>query len=91
MPAPADKIILSSMFLTLGSTTAASMLPESMGGNGELPKPRMLIAGALTFSALSMLSDFAPGLAGPLALVIGLSAAAYYAVPILDKTFTDKG
>ena len=89
MGVPSDRVVLSSAIVTIGSTTAASVLPESMGGRGELPKPRMLIGGVIAFAGLSMLSDAAPGVAGPLAIAMAFTAMTYYGVPMLEAWFTE--
>lgn len=85
-----DKIILSSALLTIGSTSAASMLPTDFGGKGEFPPARLLIGTSITFAGLSMLGDFAPAIAGPLAAAIGMTALTFYGVPIMDNWFNNK-
>jgi hypothetical protein len=79
--------VLPAAILTLASTTAAHVLPISVGGKGELPPPRLLIGTSLTFIGLSMLDDPYPRLAGPLSLVIAVTALTYYGVPIADNAF----
>jgi hypothetical protein len=87
MSAPADKVVLSCAVITLGSTVAASLLPESAGGKGKLPSPRLLIGTSLTYIGLSMTADFAPQLAAPLAITLATTAAIYYGIPIIDNYF----
>lgn len=87
MGIPADRVVLTSAILTIGSTTAASVLPVEMGGHGSLPKPRMVIGGALAFAGLSMLADVAPGVAKPLSVVMAFTAMTYYGVPLLNNWF----
>lgn len=84
-----DKVILSSMMVTLSSTMAASVLPERYGGQGELPSPRLLIGTGVTYFGLSILGDFAPAVAGPLAAAVAITALTYYGVPMMDAWFTD--
>lgn len=80
-----DKAILTSMMVTLGSTTAASMVPDTYGGKGELPAPRLLIGTALAFFGLSILADLAPKLAIPLAASIAVTAVTYYGFPVASN------
>lgn len=85
-----DKIILSSMMVTISSTMAASVLPDKYGGRGSLPAPRLLIGTGLTFFGLSILGDIAPAIAGPLAAAVAVTALTYYGVPVLDNWINDK-
>lgn len=78
---------MTSAMLTFASTVGASVLPATVGGKGTLPEPRLLIGGALTFAGLSMLSDFAPGIAAPLSAGIALTALTFYGVPLIDNWF----
>ena len=86
----ANKIVMSSAIVTLGSTVAAEMLPSSVGGKGELPSPKLLFGTGLTFAGLSMLADFAPSFAGPLAAAIGITALTWYGMPLIDGWFNGK-
>jgi hypothetical protein len=88
--ANADSAILTSAILTVGSTSAASMLPKEYGGKGEFPAPRLLFGTAITFAGLSMLGDFAPSIATPLAAAIAMTAMTYYGIPIMDNWFNGK-
>lgn len=83
-----DKIILSSMMVTLSSTMAANVLPEQYGGKAQLPAPRLLIGTGITYFGLSILGDVAPEMAGPLALAIAVTALTYYGIPLMDNWFT---
>jgi hypothetical protein len=85
MTVPADKVVLTSAILTLGSTVAASTLPEQYGGEGKLPEAKMLIGSSLTFMGLSMAADFAPAVVSPLSMAIAFTALTYYGIPILDN------
>lgn len=87
MSAPADKVVLSCAIVTLGSTVTASLMPESSGGLGKLPSPRLLIGTSLTYIGLSMMADFAPQLAAPLAITLATTAAIYYGIPVADNYF----
>lgn len=89
MPASADKTVMTCAFLTLGSTTASHVLPAEKGGKGELPPARLLIGTSLTFIGLSMLADFAPKLAGPLAILVATSALTFYGIPLTDNYFNN--
>lgn len=82
-----DRVILTSMLVTVGSTVAFSAAPSKLGGKGELPAPRLLIGTGLTFFGLSILGDVAPGIAGPLAMAVALTAVTYYGIPVMDKYF----
>lgn len=86
----ADRVILSSLMVTLASTGAASVLPTRYGGQGSLPQPKLLVGTGLAFFGLSIMSDFAPGIAGPLAAAVGITAVTYYGFPILDNWINDK-
>jgi len=90
MSVPADRIVLTSAIITIGSTTAVSLLPKDVGGKGELPSPKLLFGSALTFMGLSFAADFAPQIAGPLAASIAITALTYYGIPILDNWFNGK-
>lgn len=81
----AKGLILTSAIVTGGSTVAAKMLPDTLGGQGELPSPRILIGTAVAFTALSMLAGPAPGLAGAWALLIMTIAGLRNAAPILER------
>lgn len=85
-----DKIILSSMMVTVSSTMAASFLPDKYGGKGELPTPKLLVGTGLAFFGLSILGDIAPAVAGPLATAVAVTALTYYGVPVLDNWLNDK-
>jgi hypothetical protein len=61
------------------------MLPEQYGGQGSLPSARLLIGTSLTFTGLSMASDFIPEVTTPLAGAIALTAVIYYGLPVLEK------
>jgi hypothetical protein len=89
MSIPADKIVLNCAIVTLTSTTAANVLPEKYGGKGTLPSARLLIGTSLTFIGMSMLADFAPGLAGPLSIIVATTALTFYGIPVADKYFNE--
>lgn len=84
-----DKVILSSMMVTLSSTVGASMLPEKYGGKGELPGARLLIGTGLTYFGLSIMGDFAPAIASPIAAAIAVTALTYYGFPLADNWFNN--
>jgi uncharacterized membrane protein len=84
-----DTIILTSAIVTLSSTTAAAVLPRSIGGRQEVPEARLLFGTALSFVGLSFLGEFVPQVAGPLALTIALTALTYYGVPLADNVFNN--
>jgi hypothetical protein len=86
----ADRIILNSMMVTIGSTIAASAAPEDKGGHGELPSPRLLIGTGLTYFGLGILADAAPGIAAPLAVAIAVTAVTYYGVPVINSYLQDQ-
>lgn len=83
----ADKIVLTSAIVTISSTVAASAMPESAGGKGEFPHPRLLIGSGITFLGLSILADITPAIAGPVSAAIALTALTYYGIPVLEKQF----
>lgn len=86
----ADKVVLNSAIVTMGSTMAASVLPESYGGQGGLPSPRLLVGGGLTFVGLSILGDIVPAVARPLSAAIAVTALMYYGIPIADNYMNGK-
>lgn len=85
-----EKLVLTSAFITLGSTVAFSATPTKLGGKGELPSPRMLIGTGVTYFALSIMADTVPGIAGPLAVTIAVTALTLYGLPILDNYMNPK-
>lgn len=85
----ADKVILSSMMVTMSSTMAASVLPEKYGGRGSLPTARLLIGTGLTYFGLSIMGDIAPAVAGPIAAAIAVTALTYYGFPLADNWFNN--
>lgn len=87
MSTPADKVVLNCAVLTLGSTVAANVLPKGQGGQGKLPGARLLVGTSLTFIGLSMMADFAPNLASPLAILVATTAVVYYGIPVADNYF----
>ena len=83
----ADKTVLTSMMVTVGSTVAFSVTPESLGGRGDLPAPLLLIGTGLTFFGLSILADAAPTVAAPLSVAIALMALTYYGIPLVNRYY----
>lgn len=84
-----DSAILTAATVTLGSTVAASAMPEKYGGKGKLPSARLLFGTAIAFVGLSMLGDSEPKIAIPLAASIAVTAATYYGIPIMEAYFTN--
>lgn len=80
-----DKVIFSSMMVTVSSTFSASVLPEKYGGKGELPSSRLLVGTALTYFGLSILGDIVPSIAGPIAAAIAITALTYYGIPLMQS------
>lgn len=89
MAMPADKVVLTSGLVTIGSTVIFNITPESLGGKGSLPTPRLLIGTGVTYFGLSILADIAPGIASPLAAAIAVTALTYYGFPILSNYMSD--
>ena len=85
-----EKLVLTSAFVTLGSTVAFSATPKNLGGKGELPSPRLLIGTGVTYFALSVMADTVPGIAGPMAAAIAITALTLYGLPILDNYMNPK-
>lgn len=73
--------------VTFGSTVAFTAAPESLGGKGELPAPRLLIGTGLSYFGLSILGDIAPRVATGLAIAMAMTALTYYGVPIANNYF----
>jgi len=88
MSMPPDKAVFTAMAVTLTTTTAASILPSDMGGQGKLPPARLLIGTSFTFMGLSILTDLAPKVGVMLAASIAVTAVTYYGVPLADAYFT---
>jgi hypothetical protein len=42
-------------------------------GTGKTPKPRLFIAGGILYLFLGLGSDFAPGVAGPMAVLVAIA------------------
>lgn len=42
-------------------------------GTGKTPKPRLFIAGGVLYLMLGLLSDFAPSIAGPMAILVAIA------------------
>jgi len=82
-----QQAVLHAAIVTATATTAAHILPQSMGGKSELPSYKELFGVLLTFAGLGMLADNAPGVAVPLAITIATTAFVFYGIPIMDKTF----
>jgi hypothetical protein len=85
--ADTDKVVLTSSVITLTSTLAWSMLPESKGGKGELPSARLLIGSSMAFMGLSILGQFAPRITTGLSITMAITALTFYGVPIADGFF----
>lgn len=83
--AGANSLILTSAFVTAGSTMARSMLPESQGGRAELPAPRIVIGTAVAFTALAMMAPFAPNFAGMWALLMMVVSLLDNGAPLLNS------
>jgi hypothetical protein len=90
MSVPADKVVLTSGMVTIGSTVIFNATPSSLGGRGQLPPPRLLIGSGITFFGLSIMADFAPSIAAPLSAAIAITALTYYGLPILDNYINPK-
>jgi hypothetical protein len=86
----ADGAVFTAGMVTLGSTVSAGVLPKSMGGKGQLPDAKLFIGTGLTFTGLSILGDFAPQVAKPLAASVALTAFLFYGLPVLDAVFTQQ-
>lgn len=87
----ADRNILSAGVITVVSTTAAFVLPDSYGGKGGLPSIRVLIGTGITFAGLSMLADHAPAVAVPLAIGVAGTAFVFYGSPLLANWLMEPG
>lgn len=97
--ANADTTILSATLVTVGATTAASVLPHRVNRSpagiecvkGEFPDFKMLMGQALTFTGLGIIAPAAPKLASMFAVLIGATAFTYYALPIIQEVFGGEG
>lgn len=85
-----DRIILTSGLVTAGSTIGAAVLPKDRGGKDVGITPRLLIGTGLTFTALSILGEFAPGIAAPLSVTVAMTALMWYGIPVLEAAMKEK-
>lgn len=86
----ANSLILTSAIVTAGSSFGRTMLPEDLGGKGELPSARQVIGTMVAFTALAMFAPFAPNFAGAWALLIMVVALLDNGAPLLNKFLTAK-
>lgn len=86
----ANSLILTSAFVTAGSTGARYMLPKSEGGRGQLPPARSVIGTAVAFTALAMMAPFAPNFAGAWALLVMVVSVLNNGAPLLNKFFNER-
>jgi hypothetical protein len=56
-------------------------------GQGVFPSMRTLIGLGVTFTTLSLGAEFAPELAGMLAVTIFVTALTFYGIPLMDTYF----
>lgn len=71
------------LIVVFGVTTGASVyfgnvLPKSVGGKGEKPPIRSAVGTLATFTVLSLLSEFTPGLAATVSGVVAGTAFMEY-------------
>jgi hypothetical protein len=85
-----DNAVMTSAIVTISSTMAASILPDSLGGKGQLPPVRLMIGTGLTFFGLSILTDIEPSIGVPLAACIAFTAVTWYGIPVLEKVMQEK-
>ncbi len=86
--AGASKAVALSAAATVSLVSLSHMLPDNMGGKGELPSMREGVAAGVVFTTLAAGVDPAPTLVGWFAISIMTSAIIWYGIPILDKNFT---
>jgi hypothetical protein len=84
-----DHAILMAGLVTAGSTVGSAVLPIDKGGRDIGITPRLLIGTGLTFTALSVLGEFAPGVAVPLSVTIAITALMWYGIPVLEATMKE--
>lgn len=84
-PASSENLIFTSALVTAGSTFGRSMLPEDVGGKGELPSARQAIGLMVAFSVLSLLAPYAPNFSGMWAILLMTIAFLDNGAPLLDK------
>jgi hypothetical protein len=84
-----DHTILMAGLVTAGSTVGSAVLPIDKGGRDIGITPRLLIGTGLTFTALSVLGEFAPGVAVPLSVTIAITALMWYGIPVLEATMKE--
>lgn len=65
-PNDAKRIVVASMILSI------AIIVLGRAGKGQVPKPRLFIAGGLVYLVLGFLADFAPTVAGPFAILVAL-------------------
>jgi hypothetical protein len=91
------KAVVYSAVLTTGMVTLNSMVPVPEDkevkakypelGQGVFPSMRTLIGLGVTFTTLSLGAEFAPELAGMLAVTIFVTALTFYGIPLMDTYF----
>jgi hypothetical protein len=84
-----DHAILMAGLVTAGSTVGSAVLPIDKGGRDIGITPRLLIGTGLTFTALSVLGEFAPGVAVPLSVTVAITALMWYGIPVLEATMKE--
>jgi hypothetical protein len=84
-----DHAILMAGLVTAGSTVGSAVLPIDKGGKDIGITPRLLIGTGLTFTALSVLGEFAPGVAVPLSVTVAITALMWYGIPVLEATMKE--
>jgi len=65
-PSDAKKIVVASLILSI------AVIVLGKAGKGQVPKPRLFVAGGLVYLMLGFLADFAPAVAAPFAILVAL-------------------
>lgn len=65
-PADAKRVVVASLILSV------AIIVLGKAGKGDVPKPRLFVAGGLVYLVLGFLADFAPQIAAPFAVLVAL-------------------
>lgn len=92
----ADKAILTAGIVTAGSVIGSTVIHptddhgQPLRGHSASLTPRLLIGTGLAFTGLSILGQFAPGIAVPLSITVAVTALMWYGIPVLETAMKEK-
>lgn len=74
----ASRLVIASLMITVLVTVFAEIKQEKM------PEPKVFIAGGAVYLVLGMMSDFAPAVAGPFAILIAIAVVMNQGIGAFD-------